>query len=115
MFDWFKAKDEIKADLRREILEELRAENVEKEEKQRKEEEERAKEEPWVEVKGIVHDPKKGIRIELDWNDAFVKHLRDNGFDGPDDDGIVQKYVAILAKLVAEDMFTDQHNPDTYE
>ena len=115
MFDWFKAKDEIKADLRRELLEELRSEKKAEEEKQRKVEEKQAKEEPWVEIKGMIHDPKKGIRIELDWNPAFVKHLRDNGFTGPDDDGVVQKYVAILAKQVADDMFSDQHNPDTYE
>lgn len=104
MFDWWKAKDEIKNELRREILNELRSDKEAKEEKQRKKEEERSKEDPHVEIKGMVHDPKKGIRIELDWNDAFIKHLRDNGFDGPDDDAVVQKYIAILAKQVAEDM-----------
>lgn len=104
MFDWFKAKDEIKDELRKELLEEIRAENKTKEEEQRKEEEDHAKEDPHVEIKGIVVDSEKGIKITLDWNDAFIKHLRDNGFDGADDDAVVQKYIAILAKQVADDM-----------
>lgn len=112
MFDWFKAKDEIKDELRKEVLEELRAENKAKEEKQREVEEKQAEEDPHVEIKGIVHDPKQGIKIELDWNDAFIQHLRNNGYDGADDDAIVQKYIAILAKQVAEDM---ESNPGGYE
>lgn len=112
MFDWFKAKDEIKAELRKEVLEELRAENKAKEEEQQQEEEKLSGEDPHVEIKGIVQDPKKGIKIELDWNDAFIKHLRENGFDGVDDDAVVQKYIAILAKQVAEDM---ENTPGEFE
>lgn len=141
----FKSEEELKKEIRKEILDEFIAikkkEDEErialqkkKEEKEeihkkkvaeekeallKKEEEKKAKlkasDEPWVDIKGMVHDPQKGIRIELDWNDAFVKHLRENGFTGADDNAVVQKYIAILAKQVATDMFDDQHNPSNYE
>ena len=70
----------------------------------------KASEEPWVEIKGIVQDPERGIKIDLDWNDAFVKHVRQNGYTGVDDNSVIQRYVAVLAKQVAEDMADDQYN-----
>ena len=56
----------------------------------------RSSTEPWVEVKSTKLDPIKGIQIELDWNDAFVQYLKDNGLQGRDDDTIVQKWLAML-------------------
>ena len=59
--------------------------------------------EPWMELVGIsLRDSQ--IKIELDWNTAFVTQLRNSGFTGPDDETIVQRYVAVLARDVAEDM-----------
>lgn len=52
--------------------------------------------EPWVEIKGDKIDPVKGIQIELDWNDAFIQYLKDNGLAGKDEDTIVQKWLAML-------------------
>lgn len=52
--------------------------------------------EPWVEIKSSSVDPVKGLMIELDWNDAFVQYLKDNGLQGRDDETIVQKWVALL-------------------
>lgn len=81
------------------------------EEEIRKEEELKAKilaevknsKEPWVDIRGIVDDPEHGIKIELDWNDAFVKFLRDHGFTGASDEQVVQQYIAIMFKnIVAE-------------
>ena len=128
MFGW-KSKQQLKDELLKEIREEEEArqweldmvrdeaakaerERIEEEEKARKEEVARMKasEEPWVEIKGIVQDPERGIKIDLDWNDAFVKHLRQNGYTGADDNAVVQRYVAVLAKQVAEDMADDQIN-----
>lgn len=59
---------------------------------------------PWVEIVGEEIDPDKGIRIKLDWNDAFIKHLKDNNFQGSDEVGIVQKWLANIAYQVASDM-----------
>lgn len=115
----FKSKETLK----KEIREELAAEAEEKareearrvaeaEEKARLEEEQRMKnsDEPWVEIRGIVEDKEKGIKIELDWNDAFVKYLRKNGYTGVDDDAVIQRYIAVLSKQVADDMADEQVN-----
>ena len=60
--------------------------------------------EPWVDVKAIVYDPKQGAKIELDWNDAFIKYLRDNGFTGADENVVIQKYIAILLRNIVTDI-----------
>lgn len=116
MTDQSKANPELVAEIRRQVLEELRNEEARKAEEQRlrREDEEKSyntyinkmktSPSPWVEVKGIVHDPKMGVRIELDWNEAFIKHLRDNGYTGADDDTVIHRYVAELSYLIANDM-----------
>ena len=48
--------------------------------------------------------PDGQIKIELDWDDNFIKHLRSNGYTGPDDDAIIQKYIIELTKQIAGDM-----------
>jgi len=129
MFGLFKTKETLKQELLTEIREEeekRRTELAEAEAKAREDERARlaveekarleeaakikASEEPWVEIKGIVEDPEKGIKIELDWNDAFVKHLRASGYKGADDDSVIQRYIAVLSKQVAGDMAEAQIN-----
>lgn len=63
---------------------------------------------PEVELKGIVFDPAKGIKIDLDWNEGFVVYLKQHGFTGADDDTIVQKWLAALTKQIAKDMEEDR-------
>lgn len=53
--------------------------------------------EPWVEIYSESFDPTKGIKLELDWNDAFIQYLRDNGITGIDEDTIVQKWLAVIS------------------
>lgn len=52
--------------------------------------------EPWVEIKSERLDPVKGMVIELDWNDAFIQYLKENGITGRDEDTAVQKWIAML-------------------
>lgn len=52
--------------------------------------------EPWVEIKSADHSEVKGIQIELDWNDAFIQYLKDNGITGRDEETVVQKWIAFL-------------------
>lgn len=66
--------------------------------------------EPWVDVKAAVIDPEKGAKIELDWNDAFIKYLKDYGYTGVDENAIIQKYIAVLLRSITEDMVADQKN-----
>lgn len=57
-----------------------------------------------VSLKGIYHDEDKGIRIELDWNKKFIKYLKKNGFDGFDEEEIVQKWLAFLLKDIEKNI-----------
>jgi len=59
--------------------------------------------EPWVEIVSWV-DTEQGVKVELDWNDAFIDHLKVEGVTGADEDQIVQKWVAVLLHNVADDM-----------
>ena len=98
---WWKTAEEI----RKEILEEVRKEREEEKvvELKRLEEEKAEKEkEPWVDIKGIMEDPKNGIRVDLDWNDAFVDYLRENGITGADDEVVVQKWITMLYRDLIE-------------
>lgn len=52
--------------------------------------------EPWVNISSTTYDPVKGFRIELDWNDAFIQHLRDGGVKGRNDEEVVQKWLGFL-------------------
>lgn len=126
------ARDDLKRELLLEIEEEqlrkkqeeerIRAEaekeaqrkkEIEEEAKKQREEELKQSDEPWVDVKGIVQDPTKGIKVELDWNDAFIDYLKQNGFSGADDEQIVQKYIALIYKQMVETM--DEESVSEYE
>lgn len=52
--------------------------------------------EPWVVIKSAKADPVKGIAIELDWNDAFIQYLKDNGLQASSEEILVQKWLAFL-------------------
>lgn len=51
-----------------------------------------------VTLKGIYHDEDKGMRIELEWNDKFIKYLKKNNFEGYDEEEIVQKWLTFLLR-----------------
>jgi len=76
--------------------------------RQKKEEDEakRNSSEPWVEIRGADHDNVKGFRIELDWNDAFIAHLKESGIKGSDDDEVVQKWLALMYQHLVEQLET---------
>lgn len=128
------AKEEEKRQLKAELLQQIREEQEVKE-RELKEAEEAAKEEarlkheaeekarveeenklknsenPWMVVRGEVVDKESGgVKMELDWNDAFIKHLRKNGYVGTDDESIVQHYLAVIAQQAAEDMAKQKTN-----
>lgn len=63
--------------------------------------------EPWIDIKGKpVGDQ---IHLEADWNDAFIEHLRNNGYTGASDEAIVQRYIAEMHKQ----LMTDQTEGDS--
>lgn len=51
---------------------------------------------PYVEIRSADYNAERGIQIELDWNDAFIALLRENGINGKTDDIIIQKWLSVL-------------------
>lgn len=58
--------------------------------------------EPYVEIVGEKFDSEGGVGLRLDWNQAFVKYLKDNGFSGPTDETIVDNWVTSLGRQAAD-------------
>ncbi len=103
------------AAIKAQVIEEMKDENTRKmelaraeREKQRKEYEEyvakmKESKEPWVDVTGWS-ETDQGVKVELEWNDAFVDYLRANGVTGADDEQVVQKWVTLLLRDMADQM-----------
>ncbi len=55
-------------------------------------------EKPHLEVihSSIAEDGK--LSLKLSWNDAFIRMLKAHGFDGEDEDTIIQAYLASIAR-----------------
>jgi len=77
--------------------------------------------EPWVEIKSDRIDPIKGLVIELDWNDAFIQYLKDNGITGRDPETAVQKWIAMLYQNILGELEeiaiekTEEHSKGDFE
>lgn len=110
--------------IKQQVLEELKTEEARKREESKAERERQRKEyeqyvermksssEPWVDVTGWS-ETEEGVKVELEWNDAFVDYLRANGVTGADDEQIVQKWVTLLLRDMADQM--DEQTGNTYE
>ena len=110
-----KVSPELLAHLRQDILKELKAEDerkaaeLEAERKvqqtahQKYLEQMYASNEPWVELQSWADTP-QGVKVELEWNDAFIAYLKAQGIEGTDDDQTVQKWVALLLMQVNDSM-----------
>lgn len=113
---------ELIAAIRRQVLDELKGEQ-ERERAQKMKEREEAKKvhdeylakmkessDPWVEIQGWT-ETAHGVRIELEWNDAFVLYLKEQGVTGADDDQVVQRWITLLLRDMADQM--DEQQPET--
>ena len=68
--------------------------------------------EPWVDVIQVKLDkdnPSNGY-FELDWNNAFVIMLRDNGYEGSEDEMIVDKWFGDLCKTIVREEIEDEYD-----
>jgi hypothetical protein len=52
--------------------------------------------EPWISIIGDVEDAKKGLKLDMDWNDAFIQYLRQNGIIGISDEEVVARWITTL-------------------
>lgn len=111
--NWFKSKKTIQQEqANAEALK--KAEEIIKEkevadalELEQKEIKEQAEKDAYIELKGIVEMPDGQIKIELDWGEGFITHLKQNGYTGVNDDAIIQKYILELSGMIAEDLGSD--------
>lgn len=118
--DYEQLKQQIYKQVKQDIAEEMQSDREKK--KQQREEEKKAHEEyvekmkesdqPWVEVIGISEDD-KGVKVELEWNDAFVDYLRENGISGTDEEQVIQRWVTLLLRDMADQM--EEKQDSTYE
>lgn len=66
--------------------------------------------EPWVDVLEVKLDkdnPSNGY-FELDWNNAFVIMLRDSGYEGSDDEIVVNSWFNDLCKTIVREDLEDE-------
>lgn len=50
---------------------------------------------PWIDIEAIGEED-GAMKIKIAWNPAFITYLRENGFQGDDEDELVQRYIAML-------------------
>lgn len=51
---------------------------------------------PWVEITSGGFDATKGIKVEMDWNDAFIDYLEELSIKGPTAQAAVQRWLALV-------------------
>ena len=117
---------EMLAAIREQVLQELQSKD-EKERLQQRVSREAAKKatddyvatmkessEPWVDIQGWV-ETSEGVNVELEWNDAFVQHLRGNGVTGADEEQVVQQWVTLLLRDMADRMSGKEDKESEFE
>lgn len=52
--------------------------------------------EPWVSIRSDKVDHEKGLQLELDWNEAFIKYLRANGVKGTKEEDVVAYWLTMI-------------------
>lgn len=116
--------DDLKKSITKQVLESLKSENESQKmaKEQQKEQENKIyndyvstmkdSENPWVDIKGWATD-EQGVRVELDWNQAFVEYLKVNGITGTTDDEIVQKWITYLMNDMSAKLNPTEKNTDS--
>jgi hypothetical protein len=67
----------------------------------------------YVELLSFKTDTDGQIKMELDWDGQFIDELKSVGYTGVDDDAIIQKYVANIARQVSQNMILASGNSET--
>lgn len=106
--------DELKSEEERKRQEKIRQREEDKKSRDSYVERMKTSEEPWVDIIGFVDTP-QGVRVELDWNDAFVSYLRENGVKGADDEQVVQRWITLLLRDMADQMTESQEEVSDFE
>ena len=78
---------------------------------------------PWFRLESSGLDPIKGMSVELDWNEAFIQHLKDAGHGSRNENVIIQKWMAMLYTHLIDSLEAEaieestqaQHQPNEFE
>lgn len=62
------------------------------------------RETPWLEVVHGEVSPEGRVNVKLEWNDAFIKMLRDAGVEGESEDDMIRVYLASVTSRVDSDI-----------
>lgn len=112
--------------VRKQVLDELKQESVREQAQSSKAREEadairtkfvdemKLSSEPWVDILFWV-ETENGVKYQLDWNNAFIKHLENNGIKGVDEETTVQKWCALLLRSSVDDMESKLNDNDKLE
>ena len=66
---------------------------------------------PWIEVLGDEYDEEtQQVNVKLDWNKAFVKVLRTNGYSGSNDESIINRYLKSLSESLAAEISSEKYD-----
>lgn len=69
---------------------------------------------PWVKMEGYAEEDYDSnslqVRTEFDFNPAFVRMLRDNGYTGSSDDIVVYKWFKAVAEIIAIDIHGEKYD-----
>lgn len=55
-----------------------------------------------IEVHGKIRENGQ-IELKIDWNDEFIKELKANGYNGANEEVIIQQYLATLHRRLLEE------------
>jgi hypothetical protein len=50
-----------------------------------------------------------GIKVEMDWNNAFIKDLRDKGYPGINDEQVIEGYMHLIFQRAYEKNRMDEN------
>lgn len=60
-----------------------------------------------INVHGKINDNGQ-IELKIDWDDSFIAELKANGYNGANEDVIIQMYLATLHRRLMEEQQSDQ-------
>lgn len=78
---------------------------------EREREKAKASDEPWIEITGErYNEDTKEVEMNLDWNNAFVKMLRENGYSGHGDSEIVNRWFKSVSDSISADIHKERYD-----
>lgn len=72
-------------------------------------------EEPKLDVVHSGIDEDGRIKMQLDWNPAFIRHLADNGIQAETEEEAIQMYLSLLTHQAAEDIIPEMLSKEDVE